>query len=113
MAGHTPYLRSTIVIDVLPWSPWMSVAVAPMVCVPLLIVFPIQEAEQAVVFVQVRSGLLSTVIAIDAMPLELVAEEAMLMAPLFLIVAPFAGELIATFGGLGGGAGVETVTGAD
>jgi hypothetical protein len=45
--------------------------------------------------------------------LALPADDAILIAPLFLIVVPFAGELIATLGGVGGGAGVDTVMAGD
>jgi len=87
-----PYLRSTIVIEVLPCCPFLLTAVAPIVCVPIFIVLLCNVAEQAVVLEHVRIGLLSAVMVIEAMPLGSLADEVILMLPLFLIVTPFAGE---------------------
>src|SRR5262245_39708808 len=99
-----------MVIDVLAEFPSTSRALAVMVCVPRVIFLPCQEAEQEVVLAQICRVVLSPFTVMDLIPAALLAVATILIAPLFLIVIPFAGELMTT---AGGGTGVVTIAGED
>lgn len=85
-------------IEALADVPELLRAAALIVCVPCVIFLPCHVTEQEVVFVHVCSGLPSTVIEIDAIPLLSLAEAAILTLPFPLSVVPFDGALIATIG---------------
>ena len=106
--GHACYhLSDTTVTEVLVFCPAVSLAVAVMTSVPRGISQPGNEAEQEVVLVHVLRVLLPAVIVIDAIALLLsLAVIAMLRFALPLSTVPFAGEVIATVGGVGAAAGV-------
>lgn len=103
------HLRDTTVTEVLVFCPATSLAVAVMTSVPRGISELGNETEQEAVLAHVVRVWLPAFIVIDAIALLLsLAVAAMLSFALPLSTAPFAGEVIATVGGVGVAAAVVT-----
>ena len=108
VAAAADYLRTVTATEAFAGDPFLSTAIAPMVCGPCVIFFFCHVAEQEVTLAHVVRVLPSAVIVIDATPIAELAETAMLTLPFG--VDPFVGELIVTPGGGESVAGAGVVT---